>query len=244
MNSISNSNRISNTINRYLPGNIFTYADFNVPKQKKLALAKSLSRLEKKGEIVRMEKGKYYRPRETTFGNLKPDVDQTIKILTKKDDKTTGYPTGVTVYNQMGLTSQMANIIIIATPNLQPAKEVNGYRVKFSKRDFEIEENDVPLLQLLDALKDIKKIPDTSPDEAIKVIISKLQNLSVLKMKRFAKLALNYNAATRALVGALIEKYFKGISVFSLYKSLNVLSKYELKISVKLLPNQAKWNIE
>lgn len=245
MSSGSISSKINTTINSYSPGSILTYSSFNIPKEKELALAKSLSRLEKKGEIVRLEKGKYYKPRKTTFGNLRPEVNQIIKAETQKGNKLTGYPTGVTIYNQMGLTSQMANVIVIASINPKPEKEISGYRLKFVKRDFEeIEETDIPLLQLLDAIKDIKRIPDASPDEALKVIIFKIKEMPVTKLKQLAKLALKYNAATKALTGALLEKYSSGINISPLFKSLNSLSKYEIEISLSLLPNQTKWNIE
>ena len=244
MSSISISTRISNTIGTYSPGSIFTYSDFNFPKEKALALAKSLSRLAEKGDIVRIGKGKYYKPRKTTFGNIKPDENQIIKLFTEKNDTKVGYLSGVNAFNRLGLTTQLSNVIVIATSNPQPEKEMSGYRIKFIKRDFEIEENDVPLLQLLDAIRYIKKIPDASPNNVLKVIISKLKNLPASKLKRFAKLALNYNAATKAMVGALLESYAKEISVASLYKSLNTFSIYEMKISPSLLPNQSKWNIE
>ena len=238
------SSKINNTISSYSSGNIFTYSDFNLPKENELALAKSLSRLVKKGEIVRIEKGKYYRPRKTSFGNLRPDISQIVKSLTRKDEKVIGYPTGINIYNQLGLTTQMSNVLVIASVKPQLEKEISGYRVKFVKRNFEIEEKDIPLLQLLDAVKDIKKIPDTSPNDALKVIIAKVAELPVSKLKRLTKLALNYNAATRALTGVILQQYAKGISVSSLYKSLNPLTKYKMKLNPSILTNQIKWNIE
>ena len=236
--------RINNTISGYSSGSIFTYSDFSLPKGNEFALAKSLSRLVKKGEIVRLEKGKYYKPRKTSFGNLRPDISQIIKTLTRKAEKVIGYPTGISVYNQLGFTTQMSNVLVIASLNPQPEKEISGYRVRFVKRGFEIEEKDIPLFQLLDAIKDIKKIPGTNPDDALKVIITKLKELSVSKLQRLTKLALNYNSATRALTGAILQQYTKGVNISSLFKSLNQLSKYKMKLDSLLLPNQSKWNIE
>jgi hypothetical protein len=238
------SSKINNTISSYSSGNIFTYSDFNLPKENELALAKTLSRLVKKGEIVRIEKGKYYRPRKTSFGNLRPDISQIVKLLTRKDEKVIGYPTGIAIYNQLGLTTQMSNVLVIATVKPQLEKEISGYRVKFVKRDFEIEEKDIPLLQLLDAIKDINNIPDTNPDDALKIIVSKIKELPISKLQRLTKLALNYNAATRAMVGAILQQYIKRISVSSLYKSLNSLTRYKMRLSLSILPNQIKWNIE
>lgn len=110
--------------------------------------------------------------------------------------------------------------------------------MKFVKRGFEIEEKDIPLLQLLDAIKDIKNIPDTNPEDALKVIITKLKELPISKLKRLIKLALNYNSATRALTGAILQQYTKEVNESSLYKSLHPLSKYKMKLNLLLLPNQ------
>ncbi len=238
------ASRINNTISSYSPGIIFTYSDFSLPKENEFALAQSLSRLAKKGEIVRVEKGKYCKPRKTSFGNLRPDVSEIVKALTRRGDKITGYATGISIYNQLGFTTQMSNTITIASINPQPAREVSGYRIKFLRKGFEFEERDIPLLQLLDAIKDIKKIPDSNPTEVLNAIIKKIKYTSSLKLKRLVQLALNYNSSTRALLGAILEQYRKDVSVSTIYKTLHPLTKYSLNLSKEVMPNQSKWNIE
>ena len=244
MNTVSTSKLVRRNIEKLEPGEVFGYSNFNVPKEEELSLAKSLSRLAKSGVIVRVSKGKYYKPRTSVFGNIKPTENQIVTALTERKNKRVGYLTGISIYNRLGLTTQLSNLIVIATTNPQASKEVSGYRIKFVKRDFEINENEIQLLQLLDAIKDIKKIPDASADEALKVLTAKFKTLPVTQLKKISKLALNYNAATRALVGALLESKTNGISVTTLYRSLNPLSKYPLKISNNILPNRSKWNIE
>ena len=238
------TSRINNIISSYTPGSIFTYSDFSLPKENEFALAQALCRLTKRGEIVRVEKGKYCKPRKTSFGNLRPDVSEIVRALTRRGDKITGYATGISIYNQLGFTTQMTNIITIASINPQPAREVCGYRIKFLRKNFEFGEGDIPLLQQLDAIKDIKKIPDSNPTEVLSAIIKKIKETSSLKIKKLVQLALNYNSSTRALLGAILEQYRKDIRNSSIYKTLHPLTKYRLNLSKQVLPNQSKWNIE
>jgi hypothetical protein len=127
---------------------------------------------------------------------------------------------------------------------MQPVQEISGYRVKFVKRKMDLTQVDINLLQLLDAIRDIKKIPDATVDSSVKIIAAHLKKLSGSKIRQLMKLSFNSNAAVRALLGAIIEVNFKKINPVSLYKSLNPLSKYKLKVSSNILPNKAEWKIE
>jgi hypothetical protein len=208
-----------------------------------MALAKSLSRMTKEGQIVRLSRGKYYKPQKSVFGGLKPDENQLIHSLTQVGDKTIGYVTGLAAFNALGLTSQVSNTLIIARGSNQPAKNIMGYKVRFVKRDFKFSRDDVKLLQILDALKDIKSIPDTSVSESLRILITFLHKLEVKKLQRIVRLSFKYPPSIRALLGAIIENQFSEIRIVSLYKSLNPLSKYRFGIDPGLLPNKLKWNI-
>ncbi len=234
---------VKNSIENFQPGQVFDYSLFPVQSDAFMALAKSLSRMTKEGQIVRLSRGKYYKPQQSVFGVLKPDENQLIRSLTQVGDKTIGYVTGLTAFNALGLTSQVSNTLIIARGSNQPAKEILGYKVRFVKRDFQFSRDDVKLLQILDALKDIKSIPDTSVNESLKILIASLRKLEVNELKRMIRISLKYPPSTRALVGAIIENKFSEIRIVSLYKSLNPLSKYRFRIDSELLPNQLKWNI-
>ncbi len=237
------SRLLKRRIEKLAPGEIFDYSYFDFKKGNEMPLAKALSRLSKSGTIVRLTKGRFYKPRKTSFGNLRPSEDAILKTLSEKDNRITGYPTGINVYNKLGLTTQISNMLVIATSNWRPGREMSGYRIKFVKRNFEINENDIELLQLLDAIKDIKKIPDVSIDDAFKAILAILKSLSASKLKRLAKLALKYTASARAITGAVLERYFQKVNSSILFKSLNPLSTYKIGISNELLPNQIKWNL-
>ncbi len=224
-------------------GQVFDYSLFPVRGDAFLALAKSLSRLAKQGQIVRLSRGKYYKPRESVFGVLKPDENQLILSLTQAGDKTIGYVTGIAAFNYLGLTSQVSNTIMIARGSNQPSKDIFGFKVRFVKRNFRFTRDDVKLLQILDALKDIKKIPDITVRESLKILITNLEKLKADELQQMIRLAQRYPPSTRALVGAIIENRFSEIRVVSLYKSLNPLSKYYIGIDQDVLPNKLKWNI-
>lgn len=234
---------VKNCIENIPSGQIFDYSLFPVDSMAFLAMAKSLSRLSKQGQIVRFSRGKYYKPRESVFGVLKPDESQLIRSFTQTGDKTIGYVTGLTAYNALGLTSQVSSTITIARRSNQPAKNILGYKVRFVKRNFRLTGDDVKLLQMLDALKDIKVIPDTPLRESLKILITNLEKLKAGELQKMVRLAMQYPPSKRALLGAIIDNHFSGISVVSLYKSLNPLSKYHLGIEPDLLPNKRKWNI-
>jgi len=238
------SKAITHKIENLPEGEVFDYKYFNLPSANEIALAQTLSRLNKKGVIERITKGKFYKPRNTLFGKIKPLEDEVIKTVTYRGDKLIGYLTGVTQYNKMGLTMQVPNVLVIGTNHVLPAKKINNYKIKYSKRNVQITEENISLLQLLDAIKDIKIIPDTKIDSSFKRLTDMIQNLTPIQQKKILQLAMQYNAATRALTGAIFEKYVPELQVRELKQSLNPLTRYMIGISKELLPNQPNWNIE
>jgi hypothetical protein len=243
-----NANSIARNLRRSLAtipeGEVFDFRRFAAGDKDEIAITKALSRLAKSGKIVRMGKGKYYKPRQTRFGTLRPAETQVVQTLTVKNGRTVGYLTGTALYNQLGLTTQVSNTLTIARNSRLPVKELNGYKIKFITKPFRFRKKDIPLIQLLDALCDIKDIPDTSVNKAIKILVGIMKELSKEELKRLSKLAMDCNPGTRALAGALLEFYFPSVSVTQLMKSLNPLSKYKLGITASSLPNKLKWNIE
>lgn len=224
-------------------GAVFDYAQLEIGSDQLVTAAQSLSRLTRKGVIARLAKGKYYKPQQSKFGNPRPREAAIVNALTVKQSKRIGYLTGLTIYNQLGLTSQVSNTLVIATTNPLQPKEIEGYKVKYVKRNVAFSEEDIPLLQLLDAIRDIKTIPDASPDDSFKILKERIRDLSRSKKERLISLALSFNPGTRALLGALIENNFNGVSVSKLKHSINRLSVFETGVSSELLPNKHSWNL-
>ena len=120
----------------------------------------------------------------------------------------------------------------------------NNYKIKYSKKNVPISENNVYLLQLLDALRDIRKIPDATVNQSFTNLLGKIRQLTTAQQKQLLELAETYNPATRALIGALFENYIPKVNARKMKASLNSLTQYQIGIEKKLLPNQSDWNIK
>lgn len=240
---LSVTEMISKKVENMPAGSVFDYAQLEIASDQFVTAAQSLSRLTRKGVISRLSKGKYYKPQQSKFGNSRPRESAIVNSLTLRQNKRIGYLTGLSVYNQLGLTSQVSNTLVIATANPLQPKKIEGYSIKYVRRNVIFLDNDIPLLQLLDALRDIKTIPDAHPDDTFKILKNRIADLSKVKKDRLTSLALSFNPGTRALLGALIENYFPEVRVAKLKQSINKLSVFETGVSSALLPNKHSWNL-
>jgi len=203
-----------------------------------------LSRLVKKGEIERLTKGIYFMPKKTKFGTIRPVEDEIIKSVTIKNNKIKGYLTGLPLYNRLGLTTQVSNILTIATNKVLPVKKIKGYNIKYKKQNAPITRANIPLLQLLDVIRDIREIPDTTIDNSFNILLERLVNLKQPEKKRLLNLATYYNPGARALTGAIFNYYFQEFDVTIMKNNLNPFTIYNIGISSELLPNKSSWNIQ
>jgi len=237
------SEYISFTINRFPKGYVFTYSDFNTDVNQKEAVIKALNRMVASGKIAKLSKGKYYKPENTPFGNLQPNQAQVVKDLLEENGKITGYLTGYSIYNQLGLTTQVSNIIQIGKNQVRPNFKRKCYTISFIKQKNNITKKNIPLLQLLDAIRYIKKIPDAPIESSCKRFLAILKTLSDNEKKLMLRLALKYPPASRALLGALLDVLQQNKATESLIKSLNPITKYKLTGAAKALFTAEKWNI-
>lgn len=234
---------ISNTIDRLPKGYVFTYEDFIDAVNKKEAVIKALNRMAVSGKIAKLSKGKYYKPEQTVFGELQPNQYQIVKDLLENDGKTIGYLTGYSIYNQLGLTTQVSNTIQIGKNEIRPAVKRAQYKIKFVKQKNTITKDNIPFLQLLDAMRYIKNIPDASVASAAKRLLAILKNLTEKGKTTMVRLAMKYPPATRALLGALLDELKNESLTQPLFKSLNPITTYKLGGIDKLLSTTTKWNI-
>jgi hypothetical protein len=246
---------ITNSINRLPKGYIFTYADFinNVinssqkPKSlsiSKEAIIKALNRMVASGKIAKLSKGKYYKPEKTAFGILKPNQYQIVKDLLEDNGKVIGYITGYSIYTQLGLTTQISNIIQIGKNSIRPSFNRAGYKILFILQKNIITKENIPLLQILDSIRYIKKIPDTTITSSCKRLIEIIKDLSTKDRSSLVRLALKYPPATRALLGAILDELGKISLTEPLYKSLNPITTYKIPDANKFLSKSDKWNIK
>jgi len=234
---------ISFTIDRLPRGYVFTYADFVTDVNQKEAVIKALNRMVAAGKIAKLSKGKYYKPENTPFGALQPPQEQIVKDLLEENGKITGYLTGYSIYNRLGLTTQVSNTIQIGKNQIRPAFKREHYTISFIKQKNIISRKNIPFFQILDAIRYIKKIPDASIEASIKRLIAIIRKFTDTEINTLVRLALKYPPATRALLGAILEQIQKDKAAELLFKSLNPITKYKLAGAAQVLTNTGKWNI-
>ena len=234
---------ISFTIDRLPRGYVFTYADFVTDVNQKEAVIKALNRMVAAGKIAKLSKGKYYKPENTPFGALQPPQEQIVKDLLEENGKITGYLTGYSIYNRLGLTTQVSNTIQIGKNQIRPAFKREHYTISFIKQKNIISRKNIPFFQILDAIRYIKKIPDASIEASIKRLLAIIRKFTDREINTLVRLALKYPPATRALLGAILEQIQKDKAAELLFKSLNPITKYKLAGAAQVLTNTGKWNI-
>ncbi len=232
---------IKDTLNAFPEGKVFSITDFDVEQDKQSALVKALSRLVANGTIKKVSKGKYYKPQQTIFGELKPVGIELVKDLLERNGQLAGYITGTAAFAQMGLTTQISSLITIGTNKYRRPTRRGDYRVTFLLQPNTITEANIPLLRTLDALKLIKEIPATTPDESIKVLCERIRTMSADEQENLAELAKGYAPSVRALLGATLESI--GAETFGLRSTLNGVTTYKIPISSEALPTKSNWNI-
>jgi hypothetical protein len=237
------SDKVVNKIDRFKAGYVFTYDDFEIPVGKIDALKKVLSRLTEYGKIVRLSKGKYYKPKEGVTGPLKPDEYQVVKDLLEENGKIIGYLSGINAFNKLGLTTQVSNTIQIGTNVYKKSIKRGKYTIRFFRQKNTINKENITLLQILDSIRFMKRIPDADINKSYERLMYIIQKLSDEEQSYLVKLVMKYNPATRALTGAILESIKGKAYVEALYKSLRGTTTFNLNISGKILKNRDKWQI-
>ena len=235
---------IANKIDRLLKGYVFTYEDFIGEVDNKEAVIKALNRMAASGKIAKLSKGKYYKPEKTVFGELEPDQTQVVKDLLEKDGKLIGYITGYGIFNKLGLTSQVSNTIQIGKKETRPPLQRDRYKITFVKQKNTITKEYIPLLQILDAIRYIKTIPDATIASSSARLLAILKDLSAEDRVLLSKLAMKYPPSTRAFTGALLEHLGEKKQTELLRKSLNPITVYKLAVPNSILPTAENWNIK
>lgn len=235
---------IQKQISKLPAGATFKYEQLAIEPQEFSAAAKAIERLITKGVIKRISTGVFYKPKQSVFGELKPNEEEILKPYLFEKGKRIAYITGTSLYNRMGLTTQIPKSIKIASRNKRITVSNEIVKATPVKSYIDVTDNNFYLLELLDALKDFKKIPDLDKISGIKILSKRLQEYNPATIKLLIKCGLAYPPRVRSFLGALLENIEKLSNLTALRKSLNPLSEYEYGIDTKQLPTAEKWNIK
>lgn len=235
--------KIERKINRMKEGTTFKYQQLGIDQSEYSAAAKAIERLIKKGIVKRVTTGVFYKPKQSAFGELRPREEELLKPYLFQDGKRIAYITGGSLYNRMGLTTQVPKTIKVASKVKRVTAKIGKIQVKPVKSYVDVTNENYYLLEILDALKDFKTIPDIDKKSAVTLLKNKICTLSENDRSKLIRYALKYPPRTIALLGAILEfsKMRKGLE--SLKTKLNPLTTYNIGIKEETLSTAPKWNI-
>jgi len=238
------TDKIENKIARLQEGITFKYKELGILPQEYTAAAKAIERLIKRDIIKRISTGVFYKPKKTAFGELIPGEEELLRPYLFKGKKRVAYITGSALYNKMSLTTQVPKNIKVASRERDIKTRIGSIIVRPVKSYVDVTNDNYYLLEILDALKDFKKIPDMDKKMAINYLLKRINELTIKDKVNLIKIALKYPPRARAFLGALQDKLNSKQPVGSLMQSLNPLTIYDYGISKDILSTVPKWNIK
>ena len=235
--------KIEKNIGRIALGVAFTYKELGIEASEYPAAAKAIERLLKRGLISRVSTGVFYKPKQTVFGTLKPSEEELLRPYLFDENKRIGYITGNALYNKLGLTTQVPKNIKVACRGSRIITRIGSIEVSPIKSYVDVTNENYKLLELLDALKDFKIIPDLDKKMAVRFLLDKIKILSEQEKEKMIRIALKYPPRVRAFLGALLSALKINGNTLLLKQSINPLSQYNYGISENELPTVTNWNI-
>lgn len=151
-----------------------------------------INRMCKNNKIKQFYKGIYYKPIKNIFGEMPLDKNKVIIKKYIKDEKGNikGYVTGAKLFNQLGLTTQVTNVINIATNECKNNNEYKNDKlgVIVKKPKIKVNNDNYKYLQLFDIInnKDQINIEVDNEDEIIYEFIKK-NELDFEKIIKYAR---------------------------------------------------------
>jgi uncharacterized protein DUF6088 len=238
--------RIASRIAHGGPKRMWTYRDFTDLGASGTAIAAALSRLAKEGTLRRVRRGVYYRPRVTAFGETHPDPNATLEATLRRHD-VSGISAGVDAWRRLGLTTQLAGVPMVNTPRRLRLGSVAGHRVNPKVRP-STPHGGYRERAVLDALRNLRRIPGSTPRTVIERLLAVLGEGGV-DVPTLLSMALLEPPRVRALLGALLEHARPDdsmirVSLADLRRSLNPQTTFRIPEAANLLPTSRRWRIK
>ncbi len=235
--------KVKRKISGFPQGETFKYQQLGISRTEYPAAAKSIERLIKTGVVRRVTTGVFYKPKSSAFGEIKPGEEELLKTYLFENGKRIAYVTGVSLYNRMGLTTQIPKTIKVASRVKRVSTKIGSTLIKPVKSYVDVTNDNYPLLEILDALKDIKSIPDVNKKSAVAILNSRINSLSEKELSKMVGHAKKYPPRTRALLGAFLEMSGKNAYLETLKSTMNPFTKYSTGLDSTTLPTGPEWKI-
>jgi Family of unknown function (DUF6088) len=195
------------------------------------AVAQTLSRLTRRGDILRLGKGLYYRPRKTAFGPSRPNPAD-IRALPIGRKKV--FPAGTAAANLLGFSTQNSARIELATTGMSLPRLIVGKESIIHTRRPEswntLSETDAAIL---DFVRNRGASSERSPQETVQRLLEFLREPG--RMQRMIKVAPSEPPRVRAMLGAIGQQLgLPPHELAALRKGLNPLSRFDFGILTAL----------
>lgn len=214
---------------------VWRFDDFtDLPTQ---AVAQALSRLSRSGELRRLSKGVYYRPRPTAFGESRPNP-AALRDLVGEDRPV--FPSGVAAAGMLGFTTQNpARQEVATTAQSLPRKLLGDKAIVHTRRPAAWAKLGPEDAALLDFLRDRGRTSELSPRATIARLLELLAEPG--RYRRLLEVSGSEPPRVRAMLGALGEE-LEGTParLDALRRSLNPLSRFDFGV-LSALPNARAW---
>jgi len=198
------------------------------------AVAQALSRLAKHGELDRVRKGVYYRPRPTVLGNSRPSPDSIVTHSTR----TLLHPAGITAANYLGFTTQNTARPEYASSASSAPRALAGAHV-YTRRPRNRESLSEQQSAILELLRDRARTSDLGAKGTCARLLDILDDPRSFAL--LTKAAADEPPRVRAMLGAAGEQLGMDSRLLKrLRASLNPLSRYDFG-TLRCLPTADHW---
>lgn len=124
--------QLSRRVQRSASGTVFT-PDAFAAMGSRAAIDKALQRMVKRGELRRLSRGLYDKPRhDELFGTLWPSVDAVVKAVADKDRIRT-QPAGAYAANLLGLSEQVPAQVVLLTDGISRTVQAGPMKIVFKR---------------------------------------------------------------------------------------------------------------
>jgi hypothetical protein len=188
------------------------------------AAAQTLSRLARQGQLQRLGKGLYYRPRQTSFG---PSLPNPAALRALSLPQRTIFPSGTAAASLLGFTTQHPGRIELATDALSLPRQIVGKDAVIHTRRpptwRSLRETDAALL---DFLRNRGKTSELSPAETVRKLLEYCAEPG--RLNRLLAVASSEPPRVRAMLGAIGQQLGKPKAALArLRANLNPFSRFD-----------------
>lgn len=212
------------------------------------AVYKAINKLKNEGVIETFSKGIYYRPKKTKYGVLGIDRDLLIKVKYLGDDQDKGYITGPDVWNKWGLTTQVSNRKWISQVT-ERTYEIENLNILIIKSKAKISKDNIKVLQFLDVIEQLNKIPDTSNEKTLRKLINiYTDQFSTSEKIEVFDYAINYTKLVQVMVGLIADTasiqngdYQSNLKKYNKILKKSISKRIKVNVDPTVFNNNSQW---